>query len=245
MTAAELNSCALNASLIILCLTVWRQIHHSRLDFSLDPSVIGLASSKWHLALGLLIGVLLQRNASLLVLGIILLIAYTVRNFYHLARMRATFAWVGQRAPSPFRSSMVRQQTQLHVGIGAGGLLVHVLAWLFREYLLRWEALQSQNGWITSTPTPGPGVTPLRVVAVLCIVSLVLAIVQLMHAPLSVAQRSQFKRWQQYRDTHTSNTFSQFCARADVAEAVPIVTATTTFFRNGKAVQNTGTKKQA
>ena len=142
------------------------------LDYSTDPSpLFALWTSKVHAGLGALIGALLQQGDGTVARGLalVLIVAYSVRNLKHRRMLDERFASVGQPFPGSWRSSMARQQMQLYIGIGAGGLLF------------------------------GGNVPSELVIATLCVLSvssLVIGFVQLSLSPIPEAARRAFvARW--------------------------------------------------
>ena len=177
----EVVECSL---LVVWCTFVWYQIHHRRLDYSTDPSMCGLTSSRVHVAVGVVVGsltpstyVLAEATVgwTLLALGWALFVSYTVRNLKHRAKLRAGFEAAQKPPPSTWYSSMTRQQMQLHVGIGIGRAcaVIGCLA----------------SGDVQPFP---PLLWPLRV---LCFFSLAIGGVQLSMPPLPEDARSTFAEW--------------------------------------------------
>ena len=165
------------------CLFTWYRIHFCRLDYSTDTSMCGLTSSRAHMALGFVIGawtpstyVLASSMGgwTLLALGWMLFLWYTVRNLKHLRKLRSGFEVAQKAPPSAWYSSMTRQQMQLHVGIGLGRLCAIM-------------------GSVAAGLQPfAPLLWPLRA---LCVFSLFIGGVQLSLAPLPEDARTTFAEW--------------------------------------------------
>ena len=108
------------------------QIHWTRLDYSLDTSLLGFfntatvrnESSRLHVLVGFVAGAAWQRNTPWRYIGLFLFFLYTIRNLKHLQKLHEGFRRLGIPAPPAIRSSMTRQQMQFHVGIGLGGLII-------------------------------------------------------------------------------------------------------------------------
>eukprot|EP00931_Biecheleriopsis_adriatica_P091563 TRINITY_DN65447_c0_g1_i1.p1 TRINITY_DN65447_c0_g1~~TRINITY_DN65447_c0_g1_i1.p1 ORF type:complete len:193 (-),score=17.14 TRINITY_DN65447_c0_g1_i1:21-599(-) len=120
----------LNGFLICWCFYVYWGIHFRRLDYSRDVSFFGFGvtvneRSRIHLAIGILAGMLwsVHGNTPCLLSGSALILLYTARNFKHLRILNSGFAVLGKPSPGIWRSSMMRQQMQMHMGLGVGGLL--------------------------------------------------------------------------------------------------------------------------
>lgn len=181
----------IEAFLLVWSAYLWHTIHHSRLDYSLDPSLYGLLTTKLHVALGVVIGLLVNMpsRCGMPLMGQVMLGAYTVRNFYHLRRMRATFAWKKLKAPSPFRSSMMRQQVQLHLGIATTCMLL-------RQTGIDVSLSDSPSSFMWTRWH----LARADLVAVLAAATFLLGIQQLALPPLSKKQKATFKEWQLFRD---------------------------------------------
>ena len=195
ITSFEAQLCTAELFLVIWCLYVYRGIVHNNLDFSLDPPrLYALPTSRFHTALGVVIGSLLLRVGIWPTrVALVLWAAYTLRNFKHLRSLRARFAAQSRACPSVWRSSMVRQQMQLHAGIGFGGLL-HQLVALWRNpvlahsvpstAVLNWEWLGLQSD-------------PRAMLFALCGVSLYIGLVQLSQTPIPGEEKRAFvQRWE-------------------------------------------------
>ena len=159
--------------LLILCSAwVWCRVHYGRLDYSTDPSLCGLWTTKVHVALGVLVGALTVGDTSSgpTTLGWGVFALYTVRNLKHLRNLNRVFASVQRASPGVLGSSMTRQQVQLHLGLGLGRLGGSALV-----------AMRPASPW------------PLRS---LLAFTAVIGFAQLAQAPLPEKTRAQFAVWQ-------------------------------------------------
>jgi len=152
--------------LISFSATVWYRIHHHRLDYSTDPSLCGLWTTKAHVAIGVIVGALSVTSAVPWV-GYTLFLLYSLRNFKHLRNMNRVFGFKRRTAPGVLRSSMVRQQVQLHVGIGVSRCSAAGLFHAEQTWFLRF----------------------------VCLFTLAIGLAQLRQPPLADDERSRFKKW--------------------------------------------------
>ena len=165
---------------------VWHRIHFRRLDYSTDPGMCLLLTTKVHVALGAAIGVvtastLVAIDAAigwiLLVIGWSLFLLYTVRNYKHVRKLRAGFVAARKASPSAWYSSCTRQQVQLHVGMAFGRLCAVVIS----------------VAGTAAEPVPAL-LWPLRALSVF---SLLIGVRQLSLPPLPENARDDFARWDQ------------------------------------------------
>ena len=169
---------ALHAALSAWCLFAYWQIHHRRLDYSWDRSFLGFPSargavvneaSRAHVAIGAVVGALrLAGGARAAHAAHALAALYTLRNFKHARSLNRRCDRRGVARPGLLRSSMARQQLQLHLGVGVGGGAVQMLG-------LGQHAAE----------IPGD-----RVLRALCLCSLALGAAQLSLGPVPERERS-------------------------------------------------------
>ena len=194
ITSLDAQLCMTELFLVLWCLYVYRGIVRDNLDFSLDPPrLYALSTSRLHTALGVAVGsIMLRVGVWPTRVALALFVAYTLRNFKHLRSLRVRFAAQHRARPSVWRSSMVRQQMQLHIGIGLGGLL-HQLRALWRDpalthslpstAVLNWEWLGLQSD-------------PRTMLFALCGISLYIGVVQLAQDPIPAEEKRAFvERW--------------------------------------------------
>ena len=184
---------ALNVALAAWCFFAYWQIHHRRLDYSWDRSFLGFPAapsgvaneaSRVHVALGAVAGALRLASGHAAHAAHALVAFYTLRNFKHARSLNRRCDKRGVARPGLLRSSMARQQLQLHMGLGLGGAAVQAAQAVFE--LLK-PSVRHHHQQVHE-----PGDWALRM---LCLCSLALGAAQLSLDPVPERERREDRKF--------------------------------------------------